>query len=127
MNREIYPAFLKWTSDRGTAGFTMDQLKVALDADSEDMLWIQTMFTGSERLISSIGGRTDNDKNLLYYLTAAGSSAAVDYLELKQARDDSKEARKLALWAIWIGIGVGAVQIILGIVQLCYDHPVGSI
>ena len=39
--------------------------------------------------------------------------AAIDYLELQEAQTSGKNAAKLALRAIWIGVTVGFFQIIL--------------
>jgi hypothetical protein len=56
--------------------------------------------------LKEIGGIT------LFSLTDKGISAAVDFMELHEARESSKQAKKVATWSLWIAIGVGLGQII---------------
>ena len=50
-------------------------------------------------------------------ITAKGTSAAVDYLNLKEAEKSGKRATYIAITAIIIGVLVGITQIV---VQLKY-------
>ena len=58
------------------------------------------------------------------YMSLDAYLGLLDYEELKQARKDSQEARaeskvalKYARWSIWIAIGLGVVQIVVGLVS----------
>lgn len=39
-------------------------------------------------------------------------ASAIDYLDLKEARESSKEAKRLAMWSIWIAVVVGIFKIL---------------
>lgn len=42
----------------------------------------------------------------------------IDYIEIKEARKSAQEAKRLSWYAIWISIFLGAIQIIIGYLQL---------
>jgi len=51
----------------------------------------------------------------LFVITSKGTSVAVEYLNLKEAKKSTERAEKIALTAIIIGVIVGIVQIIITI------------
>ncbi len=100
-DNSIYVRTLKWASDRGTFGFTLDELKAAVAKDEEEWRYVQRMFmgqiNGDAPLIFHDAGASGNYR---YFLTGSGAGVAVDYLELEEARRASQQAERNASQAI---------------------------
>lgn len=112
-----------WAFDKKDAGFTLDELREAMNVDQSEWEWIEWMFTnglnGDSPLIwyrIVAGGRR-------YYLTVSGSAAAIDYLELKEAQQSGNRATVIAFVAIGISVLTGFAQIYF---DAFYQRP-GSI
>jgi hypothetical protein len=125
----LYVKTLLWAYDKGSNGFSKDEWRKELDISGKDWKWIDWMFTnglnGAPPLIWSVSNTEEYGK--VFYLSADGVAAAVDYLELQEARKSSQEAKKSsesATWyatvAIWISIVLGLIQI--GIAYLQYSN-----
>lgn len=56
-----------------------------------------------------------NENSHLFVISAKGTSAAIDYLNLKEVEKSSKRAELIAITAIIIGIIVGLAQILVTI------------
>lgn len=114
----LFIRVLKWASDRGSAGFKIDQLKDACANDEEEWLWIKRFMmgeiSGESPIIAHLGGHHKGDGEYLYFLTASGASAYIDYLELSDARKNASEAMKWAIASLLLAAIVGAVQIYEG-------------
>lgn len=115
----IYIRTLKWASARGTAGFLLDELKIAVAHNEEEWIWIRRMFLGEingEPVLIAHNGTSSNGGHYRYFLSASGAAAAIDYTELKEARASGKLATKLSIAAILIGVVVGIAQIYFQVV-----------
>lgn len=106
---------LRWAYDRGSRGFLMSELYDAVAATQKDKMWIGRMMmgeiNGEPHLIMHMGSRHTGGE-YLYFITSTGATTLIDYLELKEARESSKEAKKIATWSIGIAIVVGIFQIL---------------
>ena len=118
VEKSIYVRTLLWAYEKQHRGFTKDEMRRALELNEEEWAWIHWMFFnglgGAAPLIWSIPTevRTDGRRfGEAYYLSAAGVSAAVDYLELKEAQESGRRGFLLALVAIIISVVVGIAQI----------------
>jgi hypothetical protein len=122
MNTEksLYIRALLWASDRGSVGFTMDELRATVTEDEGEWLWVQRMLlgeiNGDPPLIFHLGTH-NNSTEWRYYLTGSGAARVLDYLELKEARGSSKKATYIAIGSLSIAILVGIAQIVI---QICY-------
>ncbi len=107
-----------WAYKKQHIGFTKEEMKGELNLSGEQWVWIHWMFfnglNGEAPLIWSISdefrlpGTCFGEK---WYLSAVGISAAVDYLELKEAQQSGKRGLCVAVIAIIISILVSALQI----------------
>lgn len=115
----LYIRALQWASDRGSVGFKMGELKAAVAEDEGEWVWVVRMMTGEINgdppLIFHLGPRHQGGE-YTYFLTGSGASALLDYLELKEARESSRQAMYIAIGSLMVATIVGIVQII---VQIC--------
>jgi len=113
---------LQWASDRGSAGFTLSELKAAVTTDEGEWIWVQRMMlgeiNGDPPLIFHLGAHHKGEGEYTYFLTGSGASALMDYLELKEARKNAFSAMKWAIASFTLATIVGIAQIVIGIVQL---------
>ncbi len=106
----LYVQILRWTYERQNEGFTEEELLINFKLNNKDGRgWYTKVFRDRTVLIDPINY---SDK---WTLTSEGMSAAVNYLNLKEAEESGKHARIIAFWSIGIGIAVGVIQIILQI------------
>lgn len=123
MNTEesLYVKILIWAYDRQESGFKWKDLEGAFSLNQEQMRWVQKIFRSNmpagENLIDHI--YNSHTEEHLYFITAKGTSAAVDYLNLKEAKKNSKRAERIALAAIFIGVVVGTAQILVQLDGAC--------
>ncbi len=118
----LYIKILLWAYDNSVNGFTERELFDHFDLNDKTDLkrWYVKVFkNGTNDNPSIIDHFTIRNEVGYWCLTEKGMSAAIAYLDLKEARESSKEAKKIALWSIWIAIIVGVFQILIGILQLC--------
>ncbi len=113
----LYIKILIWVYSRQESGFIWVDLKEEFQLTDEQEQWVLKIFRSdmpsSDNLIDHIyNTKTDAHR---YFITAKGTSAAIQYLNLKEAESIGKRAEKIALMAIAIGIIVGIVQITIGI------------
>jgi hypothetical protein len=112
---------LQWASDRGSVGFKIDDLEKAVTDDEGEWVWVQRMMLGEIHgeppLIAHLGSHHTGGGEYAYFITSSGASALVDYLELKEARESSKQAMYIAIGSLIIATLVGIAQII---VQICF-------
>jgi len=106
---------LQWASDRGSAGFQIEELKKAVVNNEEEWIWIQRMMLGEIQgdppLIFHLGPHQKSNEGYKYFLTGSGASALMDYLELKEARKNAKSAMRWAIASFTLAVLVGLVQI----------------
>jgi len=118
----LYVKTLLWVYSKSYIGFTKDEMRMDLKISDEEWPWIEWSFfnalAGSPPLVWSItqdyfpenSGYKFGDK---FYPSSAGTAAAIDYLELKEAQKSGKTAFRTAIAAITISIGIGILQILL--------------
>lgn len=114
----LYIKILIWVYQRQDAGFSWEDLKKEFELNPVQEQWVLKVFRSqmpsSENLIDFLDDNKDGGEQL-FVITAKGTSAAVDYLNLKEAEKSSKRAEKIAKVAIVIGIVVGVSQIIISL------------
>lgn len=117
--KTLYIRILIWAYNKQEKGFSWQELKLAFNLNHDQEEWVLKIFRSnmpaSENLIDHLSYNND-DKNHLYVITAKGTSAAIDYLNLKESEKNSKRAENIAIAAIAIGIFVGLVQVIVTII-----------
>lgn len=116
MNTEesLYVKILIWAYKKQESGFTWKDLEDEFSLTNYQMQWVQKIFrsnmSASENLIDHLS-YNDEENSHKFVITAKGTSAAVDYLNLKEAEKSSARAETIALVAIVIGVLVGLAQI----------------
>lgn len=113
----FYIKILIWAYENSVRGFTEQELfeKFKIIPNSTEYKLYLKLFkdgnssTGNPSTIDQFEIR--NEVGILC-LTDKGMASAIDYLDLKEARESSKEAKRLAMWSIWIAVIVGIFQII---------------
>lgn len=115
----LYIKILIWAYNRQESGFTWADLKKEFNLTSGQEQWVQKVFRSNlpaaENLIDHLTYNVDKNEHLMV-ITAKGVSAAIQYLNLKEAERSGKRAEIIALFAIGIGVVVGIAQIIA---QIC--------
>lgn len=108
----LYIRGLQWASDRGSVGFTLNELRAAVTTDEGEWTWVKRMLlgeiNGDPPLIFHLG----SGNNSIYCLTGSGAAALLDYLELQEARQSSRRATYWAIAALGISIFTGIGQIV---------------
>ena len=114
----LYIKILIWAYQRQEAGFSWGDLKTEFELSSAQEQWIQKIFRSnmpaSDNLIDHLSYNEQKDSHL-FVITSKGTSAAIEYLNLMEAKMSSKRAEKIALVAIVIGATVGVFQIIVAL------------
>jgi hypothetical protein len=113
----LYIKILLWAYDNSVQGFSEQELfeKFEITPGSVDYkLYLKFFRDGNSSSGNpAIIDHFDTRNNISFWcLTEKGMSAAIDYLDLKEARESSKEAKRLAMWSIWIAVIVGIFQIL---------------
>ena len=115
----LYIKILVWAYKRQENGFTWGDLKTEFDLTPEQEQWAQKIFRSNmpaaDNLFDHLSYNSEKNSHLLV-ITSKGTSAAIDYLNLKEAEKTGRRAEKIAVIAIIIGAIVGITQIVL---QLC--------
>lgn len=109
----LYIKVLIWAYKKQEEGFTWRDIEENFRLNREQLRWIQKIFRPnlppSDNLFDWLNDNQINKEYLV--ITAKGTSAAIDYLNLKQSEKSSKQAMFVAITAIVIGIVVGLLQI----------------
>lgn len=119
----FYIKVLVWAYENSTEGFSEQDLFKKFNIDSSPVqhrLYLKffrdgNITSGNPPMIDQFDTR---DGVSFFCLTEKGMSAAIDYLDLKQARESSSEAQRYATWSLGIAIVVGVVQIVLAGIQI---------
>lgn len=114
----LYIRILVWAYKKQEAGFSMEELEKEFNLNIAQKEWVLKVFrsniTASDNLIDLLS-YNDSKKEHLYVITSKGTAAAIEYLNLVEAKISSGRAEKIALVAIAIGVTVGAIQIIIAL------------
>jgi len=122
----LYIKALLWAYEKRDVGFMKQEMKKELNISDEEWPWVSWMLfnglNGDSPLAYPISneftGKHYTDHNQ-FFLTASGTSAVIDYLELKEAQEGGKRATRIAIASIIISILVGLAQIYFDV----FYHP----
>lgn len=123
----FYIKILIWAYNQ-TNGFTEKQLfdEFKIEPGSTEYKLYLKLFRsgntaqGSTPTIENFKYENEDDVHF-FCLSDKGMASAIDYLDLKEARESSKHARRIALWSIWIAVIVGLFQIFPSLAQTLMD------
>lgn len=112
----LYVRALTWAYENDSQGFRRSEMEDALNLSDEERRRLDFLFfqgtNDNPPLIQRAGARDEID---YFALTRTGIAAAIDYLDLKEAREGSALATKIAIASIIIGILIGIGQILVAI------------
>lgn len=118
----FYVKILLWAYDKTASGvgFTDDELLNHFDLKNGNgekyRLYLKLFKTGTNDnhpVIDHFWNKQNSTEEIGYWcLSDKGMASAIDYIDLKEARESSKEAKRLAMWSIWIAVVVGIFQIL---------------
>lgn len=115
----LYIRILIWAYNKQESGFLEKDLFQEFDLNSEQIKWYLKVFRSNLPISENLVGSLDYaDNKHTMALTAKGTSEAIAYLGLEEARKSGVRAERIAKWAIVIGIVVGLVQIVIGLFQI---------
>ena len=121
----IYIKILLWAYERSADGFTETELSTNFGLNNDPGLyrWYLKVFRGGTNDNPSIIDHFKTINDIGYFcLTEKGMSAAIDYLELKEAQASGRKETIIAIISILIGVIVGVIQIYLSIFQIQTQH-----
>lgn len=111
---ELYIQTLLWAYKKQEEGFTMDEIKESLGLEGARWSWWRNIFVtvndNDRKLIELYHSAADGNEHR-YTLNDKGMGAAVDYIELKEAREGSRKALWFAGVSMVIATAVGIMQI----------------
>jgi len=114
----LYIKILIWAYKKQEAGFSWEDLKKNFQLNSAQEQWVLKIFRSnlpaSDNLIDHLSYNEQKNSHL-FVITSKGTSAAIEYLNLMEAKISSRRAEKIALVAIIIGATVGVFQIIISL------------
>lgn len=114
-SNKLYIEILTWAFDR-QEGFTEEELneKFELRKTPQRWSWYQMIFIEGRPENPALFKHFGENKNKrLWSLSSRGMSAAVDYVELKEARESSMKAVRLARYSFLLAAAVGTAQILI--------------
>ncbi len=113
----LYIKILLWAYDKAQEGFTREELNTKFNLRGELHQWVESNFFNGTNSNRALIGHLRYSEGIQYFtLSSKGMSAVIDYIELKEARESSQKAIKIATWSFGVAIGIGILQIL---VQLC--------
>jgi hypothetical protein len=119
VKESLFIRTLQWASNRGSVGFKMQELRDAVIENEEEWIWVKRMMfgeiNGDAPLICHLGGHHKGDGEYSYFLTGSGASALMDYIELKEARQNAKSAMRWAVASFTLAVIVGLAQILVSL------------
>lgn len=118
----FYVQILLWAYDKTATGvgFTDNELLTRFDLKNSNgekyRLYLKLFRDGTNDnhpIIDHFCNKETEAGEVSYWcLSDKGMTSAIDYIDLKEARESSKEAKRLAMWSIWIAVIVGIFQIL---------------
>lgn len=114
--KNLYIKILVWAYKKQEAGFFEEDIFKEFNLSKEQITWyLKTFRSGLPVSENLIGHLEYKDNKHIFVLTAKGTSVAIAYLELEEAKSGSKRAEKIALFAIVINVVVAIFQIIFSL------------
>lgn len=124
----FYVQILLWAYDKTAAGvgFTENELLTHFDlkngSGEKYRLYLKLFRDGTNDnhpVIDHFYNKQTETGEVGYWcLSDKGMASAIDYIDLKEARESSKSAKAIAVWSIGIAIVVGILQILVALLQL---------
>ncbi len=120
-DESLYTRILLWIFEKQFTGFSNADLKGEFNLSQAQEDWVQNVFrpaSTEERLFNPISTASDIQNPLgsknqsQMFITGKGIAAAIDYIDLKEARESSSQAKKLALISMGIAVVLSFIQII---------------
>lgn len=114
MEKNYYIKILEWAYEKHQEGFTLNELKHALDVTDKEWEWWKTVFittSENDRKLIELFQTSENSEEKKYTLNDKGMLAVVNYRELKQARDESKKANTRAILSALLAVATLAIGI----------------
>jgi hypothetical protein len=112
----LYIKILIWSYNKSSTGFTHEELEKEFKLKEGDgeayKMYLKLFRNGTINNPSLIDEYKYVNEKHYYCLSEKGMSAAIGYLDLKEAQKSGKRAEKISIVAIIIGVIVGIVQII---------------
>ena len=107
----LFIKVLVWAYNRKQNVFTTSELFKELNLNPTEKDWVMNTFVyapqNSYPLFSVFKPQNENG----YLLSDRGMSIVLNYLGLKETRESSKQAMKIATWSLYIAIVVGIAGI----------------
>lgn len=122
MDKEnLYIRILLWVYERQETGFAWKELGKEFNLNDLQDNWIKKIFLttsyADRKFIEILRNDQSVTPNVYYYsLNEKGMSAVIDYQELKEARESSRDAKFIAIGSLALATIVGIAQIV---VQFC--------
>lgn len=117
-NETLYVKILIWAYKRQEDGFTMAELISDFGLNEDQQKWVMKVFRPnnppSENLFDRVSEKK-KDKNV-YVITSKGTTAAVDYLAIQNAKKNNRKNEKIAYWSVFIAAAVGAANILITLI-----------
>jgi hypothetical protein len=115
----LYIKILIWAYEKQEIGFSIEDLTKEFMLTPQQQDWVIKVFRSNMPVGDNLFDHLSYDGSThTLVITAKGTSAAVDYLSLQEAKNSGKRAEYIALWAIGIAATVGVVQIVLSIITI---------
>lgn len=97
----LYIKILKWAYEKQETGFSWKDLEDEFKLSPAQFQWVQKVFRSnvpaSENLIDHLS-YNEKDNEHLFVITAKGTSAAIEYLNLKEVERSGRRADNIDEW-----------------------------
>lgn len=120
--QSIYIRILLWAYDKQIDGFSEKELfeEFGFNEEMDLSKWYLKVFrNGTNDNTPMIDHFVNRDDVAYWCLTEKGMSAAIGYLDLKEAREGGKRAMFIAILSLVLATVVGIFQIVIQAVQNC--------
>jgi len=121
----LYVEILRWTYSKKINGFSEKELFEEFGLGQDELLknWYLNTFRGGRHNDDCIIGIFPDLKNNTHYLslTAKGLVAAIDYLGLEEARENSIKSNKQSTHAFYVSVASLIISVFIGVVAICFQ------
>lgn len=106
----LFIEILEWAYGKQEVGFLEEDLIKEFSLRPEKIKWYLMVFKpnqSSDRMIEYVEGEH------IYAITAKGISTILEYRGLKEAKESSRRAMRIATYSFWVAIAIGLLPIIM--------------